>query len=230
MLLRRISQGSDFQGPAPLDEKDTSEDVLQLIFGTVDEVESMRFPAALALEQPLLVFYSASPLRTPIWSPFPAQNETLSVDFFVRHSTASSSARADNAAEYALRVQSFAAGGEFVEFQSLLPRGATIASCTEMTLTLQEPRAKVDRCNRKCACVCVLTLSRRRTTWSGCSGRRQATTSSSSRAPSILMAAAPIFSLMNSIFAALRFNFSSDDGKRARCSACLQWRWLCSRH
>jgi len=154
MLLRRISQGSDFQGPAPLDEKDTSEDVLQLLFGTVDEVESMRFPAALALEQPLLVFYSASPLRTPIWSPFPAQNETLSVDFFVRHSAGSSAAPAD-AAEYALRVQSFAAGGEFVEFQSLLPRGATIASCTEMTLTLQEPRAKVDRCNRKCACVCT---------------------------------------------------------------------------
>ena len=138
MLLRRITQASDFQGPAPLDDKHTCEDTLHLLFGTVEEVEAVRGPAALALEQPLLVFYSMSPVTRPVWSPFSSQNETLSVDFFVRHSAASS-----DAAEYALRVQSLAPGGEFVEFQSLLPRGATVVACTEMTLSFQEPRAKV---------------------------------------------------------------------------------------
>ena len=140
MLLRRITQASDFQGPAPLDDKDASEDTLRLLFGTADEVEAMRFPAALALEQPLLVFYSASPALRPTWSPFPTQNETLFVDFFVRHSTEGA-----GAPEYALRVQSFAPGGEFVKFQSLLPRAAKVSACTEMTLTFQETRDKVSR-------------------------------------------------------------------------------------
>ena len=142
MLLRRITQASDFQGPAPLDDKHTCEDTLHLLFGSVDEVEAVRRPSALALEQPLLVFYSMSPVTRPAWSPFSSQNETLSVDFFVRHSAESSDGRAD-APEYALRVQSLAQGGEFVEFQSLLPRGATVVTCTEMTLSFQEPRAKV---------------------------------------------------------------------------------------
>jgi hypothetical protein len=140
MLLRRITQASDFQGPAPLDDTDAGEDTVHLLFGTAQDVEAARFPAALALEQPLLVFYSASPLTRPKWSPFPSQNETLFVDFFVRHSVESS-----DTPEYALRVQSFAPGGEFVKIQSLLPRAAKLSSCTEMTLSFQEPRAKVCR-------------------------------------------------------------------------------------
>jgi len=215
MLLRRISQGSDFQGPAPLDEKDSSEDVVQLLFGTVEEVEAVRFPAALALEQPLLVFYSANLPHTPVWSPFPAQNETLYVDFFVRHSAGSSTARAD-AAEYALRVQSFAPGGEFVQFQSLLPRGATIAACTEMTLTFLEPRAKVHFLfarRLKVVRMWLCTHARHRTTASAWCGRGRETAARTARAPLpwSRRAAAPIFLLMNWTFAASRFNFSNDD-------------------
>jgi hypothetical protein len=143
MLLRRITQASDFQGPAPLDDRDTSEDTLHLLFGTAQEVENARFPSALALEQPLLVFYSTSAALRPTWSPFPSQNETLFVDFFVRHSVETSSAP-----EYALRVQSFAPGGEFVNFQSLLPRAAKVSACAEVTLSFQELRAKV--CSMHC--------------------------------------------------------------------------------
>lgn len=142
MLLRRLTQASDFQGPAPLDDKDAGEDILHLLFGTVEEVEAFRFTSALALEQPLLVFYSSSPVPKPTWSPVPSQSPTLFVDFFVRHSAERLGARAD-APEYALRVQSFARGGEFVKFQTLLPEGATVISCMEMTLSFQEPRAKV---------------------------------------------------------------------------------------
>jgi hypothetical protein len=142
MLLRRITQASDFQGPAPLDEKDAGEDTLHLLFGTVEEVEAFRFTAALALEQQLLVFYSSSPVPNPTWSPVTSQSQTLFVDFFVRHSAERLGARAD-VPEYALRVQSFAQGGEFVKFHTLLPEGATVAACTEVTLSFQEPRAKV---------------------------------------------------------------------------------------
>lgn len=148
MLLRRITQASDFQGPAPLDDKGVGEDTLHLLFGSVEEVEAIRSSAALALEQPLIVFYSMSPVLKPTWAPFSSQNETLYVDFFVRHSVASSGARFDTP-EYAIRVQSFAKGGEFVELQSLLPRGAIVAACSEMTLSFQEPRAKV--CTSSCS-------------------------------------------------------------------------------
>ena len=142
MLLRRITQASDFQGPAPLDDKGTGEDTLHLLFGSVKEVEAIRSSAALALEQPMNVFYSMSPVPNPTWAPFSSQSETLYVDFFVRHSVESSGARVA-APEYALRVQSFAQGGEFVKFQSLLPRGAVVSACSEMTLSFQEPRTKV---------------------------------------------------------------------------------------
>jgi hypothetical protein len=115
---------------------------MQLLFGNVAEVEAVRFPAALDLEHPLLVFYSASPVSNPSWQPFSSQNATLAVDFYVRHRASGSGAQLD-APQYALRIQSFAPGGEFVKFQSLLPRGAAVAACEEMTLTFQEPRAKV---------------------------------------------------------------------------------------
>ena len=186
MLLRRITQASDFQGPAPLDDKDTGEDTLHLLFGSVEEVEAVRFPAALALEQPLLVFYSTSAVSKPTWSPFSSHNDTLYVDFFVRHSVGSS-----GAPEYALRVQSFAPGGEFVEFQSLLPRGAAVVSCTERTLSFQEPRVKV------CPSFCSAHAAHkhRRMTSNACNGKRQEAVML--LVPSTCRVAAPIFSLMN---------------------------------
>jgi hypothetical protein len=58
MLMRRVTAASDNQGPWPLDDLEPmEEDHMRLIVGMQDEVESIRFSQAMALEQPLAQFY-----------------------------------------------------------------------------------------------------------------------------------------------------------------------------
>lgn len=139
MLLRRIVQGSDFQGPAPLDETESLAETLQLLFGPAAAVEAARFPRALELEHPLMVFYSDSNPGQPVWQPMDSQSDTLYMDLLVRHTVNASS----SPPEYALRLQSFAPAGETAVLAGIL-RGLNVASCEEMTLTFLETRAAND--------------------------------------------------------------------------------------
>ena len=58
MLMRRISTGSDNQGPWPLDDKDPmKEEHMRLMFGSVNESEKQRFVVASQHEHPMKLLY-----------------------------------------------------------------------------------------------------------------------------------------------------------------------------
>ena len=151
MLQRRIEQGSDFQGPAPLGDTGGVVDTLRLLAGAGALVKVSRPLRALELENPLVVFYASDAmgdLALRSWAPVALAGDRLLVGFFVRHSpdadttaTAATSFTAqggngggDDVVEYALRLQNLSPAPRVVTLGGLFP-GPSFASCTEMTLT-----------------------------------------------------------------------------------------------
>lgn len=146
MWMRRITGGSDNQGPWPLNDKHPSEDQIRLMLGRAADVEAARFPAALAFEHPFTVFYaSGGGPKLPKGGRVAAAAEVEAAQGLPDVVWAELLVRIDAApnASYVLRLQNTVAGGQAVELPSLqaalgLPG---MHACLETTLTMQQTRA-----------------------------------------------------------------------------------------
>ena len=143
MMMRRIENGTDDQGPWPLKEVTALTIPTWMTFGTVDEVEFSRMNNALHLQYPLDVITAPISVisKFDIRAEWPEQIHLLS--FILRDQP-----KDDNTLEYVVRVQNMHEGGAVVKnlnIADLFPRGKTNVSCTEMTLNLQEKRNDNDR-------------------------------------------------------------------------------------
>jgi hypothetical protein len=156
MTMRRITSGSDNQGPWPLDDKLPMEDQVRLMLSTVQASEMLRFPTALALEEPFSVLYRtqqpplAAPappappsLPTPAQAPAQAPAPAIKLTGFPASVWAKLSVRleAPSNATYVIRLQNVVAGGAAVTVPSLSAAlGMRLHSCVETTMTIQQTR------------------------------------------------------------------------------------------
>ena len=156
MLMRRIADYNDNQGPWPLDDRLPMEgDVLRLMLLPQPAAEASRFTSALELEEPLTVLYrrhSAVTSRRPradTTQTAPGKAAASPPLGFPRSVWFEVLARAPGAppnATFALRMQNTLAGGAPITIASLsralgLP---TMDACVETTSTLQQTRASND--------------------------------------------------------------------------------------
>lgn len=143
MTMRRISTQSDNQGPWPLDDRKPMHDQVRLMLMPQPLAEMTRFPAALALEEPLVVLFHRGSQRGVTTMPKGAQLElqpdglppSVWMELLVRDD-------APQNASYVLRLQNVVAGGPSVSVPSLskalgLPK---MRACVETTSTMQQTR------------------------------------------------------------------------------------------
>jgi|TARA_B110000091_G_C13808420_1_gene473685 hypothetical protein len=146
MLMRRISAGSDNQGPWPLDDKEPlEEEHMRLMINTMDISEQTRYVTAIEHEHPLETFYYASStagsgrnsgvasiggLPTNVWS-----------EIIVRKDAPLNQT-------YAIRLQNVVPrSNSVIEIASLSSVLAPwkIYGCVEMTLTMLQSRDENNR-------------------------------------------------------------------------------------
>ncbi len=151
MLMRRLTDTSDNQGPWPLDDRDAMSDIVRLRLATVVDAEQRRFIDALELEHPLVQFYdhvnrsSSSSSRNNNNNNNNKQQLTLPTSVW-----AELLVRLDAPLEatFMVRLQNVVAtGAPPVRIPSLalaLGMDELITACVETTLTMQQTRAVND--------------------------------------------------------------------------------------
>lgn len=139
MLLRRLTDASDNQGPWPLDEREDIREKVWLLVGTVASSEVRRFARAMELENELIILYTAGRPKRPVVAYMQSQDPNLWLDLFVRHAM---NTTVTTPSEYALRLQSFTKSPLPVSLSALgIPQ---MQDVVEKTLSLQQDRAVND--------------------------------------------------------------------------------------
>jgi len=148
MLARRIN-GTDDQGPWPLNETTPLVIPMGLMMGAVTQSEPLRLATALQLENPPRVLYGQGTAARPTGSPLQALPEGVAMTHLHVRMGSDEDERVDRGSvqELIVRLQStneIGQGPVTVDLSALFAPLA-VTGCTETTLTLQQPRSQSRR-------------------------------------------------------------------------------------
>ena len=138
MMMRRIENGTDDQGPWPLKEVTAMTIPTWMTIGTFDEVDLTRMKHALHLQYPLDVITTSSGTISKFDVSVEWPEEIHLLSFLIRDHFENG-----NKLEYVVRLQNVVEDGAVVknlDIKDLFPGKTTNIQCTEMTLNLQQER------------------------------------------------------------------------------------------
>jgi hypothetical protein len=143
MMVRRIN-GTDDQGPWPLNETTPLSLTVGLLVGATATVEPKRLNMAHALNNAPLVVYSADRLGRPTGSPFgELPSGVAAISLFLRQQE-TAEVNVDGSVHAVIRLQNVGTEATSTAVnlsQVVQPTQFRLRACTEMTLTLQQTRA-----------------------------------------------------------------------------------------
>lgn len=147
MMIRRIN-GTDDQGPWPLNETTPLSFTVGLLVGETDAVEPERLRLAHARDNAPVILYRDGPSRPgrPVGNPMGQLPESVvALSFSLRQQEQVDNTDTDGLTAV-IRLQNVGDTPQSVNLSTVMRSDKfRIKSCTEMTLTLQQARAKSSR-------------------------------------------------------------------------------------